>query len=146
MKIGPGDLVKVQGYSGVLYYVDSITEQKITSERGYTYETVYDLTSTAGEYEIGFDDDVTLVCRADKADEYLKTGKLTVEMELANADAPTKKLTTSEQVQKIDELLDEALFNIGAYEATGLPDFKVKEKAAYKLIDQVRKGVIEYGK
>lgn len=146
MKIGPGDLVRVQGYEGELYYVDSITEQKITNERGYTYETVYDLTSTAGEYEIGFDDDVTLVCRADKADEYLKTGKLTVEMEIANAEPPTKKLTTSEQTQKIDELLDEALFNIGAYAATGLPDFKAKEKAAYKLIDQVRKGVIEYGK
>ncbi len=146
MKIGPGDLVKVQGYEGVLYYVDSITEQKIINESGHTYETVYELTSTIGEYDIGYDDDVTLVCRAEKADEYLKTGKLTVEMEIANAEPPTKKLTTSEQAQKIDELLDEALFNIGAYEATGLPDFKAKEKAAYKLIDQVRKGVIEYGK
>ncbi|MBC1306840.1 hypothetical protein [Listeria booriae] len=139
--IGIGDLVHVKGYSEY-YFVDSISERRILSESVEEFDIEFDLSDTKGRYLFAYIEDITLVCRAKYADEYLRTGILTERMKIAKEDAPPPRLnramSTDEQARYIDELLDDALFAQGAYQATGLSDFEAKERAAYELIAKLQ--------
>lgn len=139
--IGVGDLVRVKGYVGN-HFVDMITERRLISEEVEDFDVELDLTDIQGDYLFAYIEDVTLVCRAKYADEYLRTGILTERMTMANEDAAPRRLkrimSTYEQARYIDELLDDALFAQGAYIATGLSDFEAKERAAYALIERLQ--------
>lgn len=69
-----GDLVNINGYANRLFRVDSYTHE-FTFERGIESEDIYyDCTCvSAGEYNLGAQEDITVVCRADDTAEFLKT-------------------------------------------------------------------------
>ncbi|MBC1286946.1 hypothetical protein HB818_14380 [Listeria booriae] len=138
--IGIGDLVRVKGYADY-YFVDTINERRIISESVEEFDVEFDLSDTNGRYLFAYIEDISLVCRAKYADEYLRTGILTERMKIAKEDAPprlTRAMSTDEQARYIDELLDDALFAQGAFQATGLSDFEAKERAAYELIAKLQ--------
>ncbi|MBC1290539.1 hypothetical protein [Listeria booriae] len=138
--IGIGDLVRVKGYADY-YFVDTINEHRILSESVEEFDVEFDLSDTNGRYLFAYIEDISLVCRAKYADEYLRTGILTERMKIAKEDAPprfTCAMSTDEQARYIDELLDDALFAQGAFQATGLSDFEAKERAAYELIAKLQ--------
>lgn len=142
LKLAIGDLVRIKGYRNELFYVDTIDKHELTTAGGSWQEIELELTSTAGDYNFAYLEDVVLVCRADFAEEYLRTGNLTDKMIQSNKEVPVKKLSPNEQERRINELLDEALLNISAFEATGINDFRAKEQAAYELIRQLQRGVL----
>lgn len=69
-----GDLVTINGYANRLFRVDSYTHE-FTFERGIESEDIYyDCTCvTAGEYTLGAQEDLTVVCREGQTEEFLKT-------------------------------------------------------------------------
>jgi len=69
-----GDLVNIAGYANRLFRVDSYTHE-FTFERGIEAEEIYYDCScvTAGEYTLGAQEDVTVVCREGQTEEFLKT-------------------------------------------------------------------------
>lgn len=69
-----GDLVNINGYANRLFRVDTYTHE-FTFERGIESEDIYfDCTCvTAGEYTLGAQEDVTVVCREGQTEEFLKT-------------------------------------------------------------------------
>ncbi|EBF5746885.1 hypothetical protein FHZ98_13890 [Listeria monocytogenes] len=129
LHIAVGDVVHVKGYEA-LYYIDIINIHNIETSDLKWVEVELDLTGVYGEYNFAYLEDVTLVCRAKHAKEYLRTGTLTPDMLTANKEAPS--LTT--QAATIDELLDAAIEAQELYEQTGVSLFQSQEKAAYELI------------
>lgn len=71
-----GDLVNISGYANRLFRVDSYTHE-FTFERGIESEDIYyDCTCvSAGEYNLGAQEDITVVCREGQSAEFLKTYK-----------------------------------------------------------------------
>lgn len=71
-----GDLVNIAGYANRLFRVDSYTHE-FTFERGIEAEDIYYDCScvSAGEYTLGAQEDITVVCREGKTAEFLKTYK-----------------------------------------------------------------------
>lgn len=69
-----GDLATIDGYANRLFRVDSYTHE-FTFERGIESEDIYyDCTCvTAGEYTLGAQEDLTVVCREGQTEEFLKT-------------------------------------------------------------------------
>lgn len=132
---GIGDLVRVIGYHD-LFYIDSITEYKVRSADAEWEDVDLDLTNVStGAIEFAFAEDAALVCRARFADEYLRTGVLTDTMIVANGAAPPKrKLTVSQQAEKIDALLDDAIAAKELYITTGMSEYQAAEIAAYDAI------------
>jgi len=68
------DLVTINGYANRLFRVDSYTHE-FTFERGIESEDIYyDCTCvTAGEYTLGAQEDLTVVCREGQTEAFLKT-------------------------------------------------------------------------
>ncbi|EAF2023464.1 hypothetical protein CKP12_14940 [Listeria monocytogenes] len=129
IRVAIGDLIKVTGYE-TLYYIDSIHIHDIETSDLKWVEVELDLTEIHGEYNFAYLEDITLVCRAKHASEYLRTGTLTTDMLKANKESP--KLNA--QTATIDELLDAAIEAQNLYEKTGVSLFQAQEKAAYELI------------
>lgn len=71
-----GDLVNIAGYANRLFRVDSYTHE-FTFERGIEAEDIYYDCScvSAGEYTLGAQEDITVVCREGQSAEFLKTYK-----------------------------------------------------------------------
>lgn len=116
-----GDLVEVDGYEGRLYYVDSYVVHNIhLPSEAYT-EVWYDLTCAhTGDFQIAEQEDISLVCEADQAEDYLRKAGLRKAMKdpliqdqldrlfgrLENKPAQgVKKVTNGNKSERVDELL-----------------------------------------
>lgn len=140
---GIGDLVRVIGYHD-LFYIESITEYKVRSAEAEWQDVDLDLTNVStGAIEFAFTEDVALVCRARFAEEYLHTGVLTDAMIAAIAAPPKRKLTTDQQAEKIDALLDDAIAAKELFIKTGMSEYQAAEIAAYDAIKTLQEELIE---
>ena len=115
-----GDLVTISGYGARLFRVDSYTHEFLY-ERGAEYEDIYyDCTcATTAEYELGAQEDITVICKESEADALLamydhpeideeKTddlNKLFVEVRIVTK--PVEKTKEPTKQERIDALLDE---------------------------------------
>ncbi len=98
-----GDLVRLDGHGGELFFVDSYSiEYHFGPDREYT-DVCYDLTSAfGGGYTMGFEEDIERVCGAEAADDYL--------MYHASPPQPTKSSKYMITIN-IDEFIAEYSFN-----------------------------------
>lgn len=123
-----GDLVTINGYATRLFRVDSYTHE-FTFEQGVEMEDIYyDCTCvTAGEYTLGAQEDLTVMCRKDQTEAFLKTyehpeidvvamdifeglfANMTWEAEdvVKPIKAVTKKAKEPTKQERIDALLDD---------------------------------------
>lgn len=161
-----GDLVSVQGYEGRLYFVDSWSvEHHYTPDETWT-EVLYDITDAhTGEYMMAEKEDVTRVCGAAEADEYLKnpaspqpeetTKRPNVfdqifgevpkmksneprnpsARELSGIEAERRKQARKERAVKIDALLDE--YNDARAMVEMFGDEEYRAKAEYLRLKMV---------
>src|SRR6185312_2704260 len=68
-----GGLVSINGYDGHLYFVDAFTIEHINTPDEKWSEIWHDLTDAHnGEYTMAEAEDVTRICGADQADDYLR--------------------------------------------------------------------------
>lgn len=68
-----GDLILVQGYFGSIFQVESWTHELEHTREAITEGILYDVTDVeSGEALIAFHDEISLVCIAEKAEEYLR--------------------------------------------------------------------------
>ncbi len=68
-----GDIITVEGYELGIFQVESWTHE-VDYQPDYIDETIiYDVTDMRNhQFLLAFQDDISVVCRADKADEYLR--------------------------------------------------------------------------
>ena len=155
-EIKHGDLVMVAGYIDRLFFVDGWTvEHNYTPEATWT-EKWFDVTCAhTGEYHMAEASEVTRVCGADQADDYLMyhtapmpkfdVGKLTInfdineyrkedaemnrkptQRELSSQEAERRKQARKERAGQIDNLLDIRNWNAAKYEKTSERAYRMK--------------------
>lgn len=72
-KINFGDLVFVDGYGNTPFYVDGWQDITIHEPGMIYHEKIYDVTNAhTGEYAVAYAEDLTKICDADQAEEYLR--------------------------------------------------------------------------
>lgn len=151
-----GDLVMVDGYDTRCFFVDCWTvETNYTPESTWT-EVWFDITCAhTGEYMMAELNDITRICSADQADDYLMyhtapmpkfdVGKLTInfdineyrkedaemnrkptQMELSATEADKRKQARRERKEQIDNLLDIRNWNAAKYEETSERVYRMK--------------------
>lgn len=149
-----GDLVTLAGYANRLFRIDSYTHE-FTFERGIEMEEIYyDCTCvTGGEYNLGAQEDITVVCRDGQTEAFLQTyehpiidnvaseifdnmfgnifGEGTAVVKPIKSKVTPKKQTKQ---QRIDELLDEMINVNTAVSVIGDSDGGYRER-----IDEITK-------
>jgi len=165
-----GGLVSINGYDGHLYFVDAFTIEHINTPDEKWSEIWHDLTDAHnGEYTMAEAEDVTRICGADQADDYLRNSVKPVDIseiifggvpkmyssnrkeprkptarELSGQEAEKRKRERKEKAKQIDALLDE--YNDYKRLADEFGDEEYRAKVEYvrlKLAEITNEGMAE---
>lgn len=151
-----GDLIHVDGYDNRPFFVDCWTVETIHEPESTWTEVWFDITCAhTGEYMMAELNDITRICGADQADDYLMyhtapmpkfdVGKLTInfdineyrkedaemnrkptQRELSSQEAERRKQARKERAGQIDNLLDIRNWNVRKYEETSERAYRMK--------------------
>jgi hypothetical protein len=123
-----GDLVNLDGYTGVLYRVDSYTENReVYSEETYMYvEYLLINVDNENEWDVGYDEDITLVAPAAEAAKYLRNRK-------------ARERRRGRGKQTVDSLLDEYNDKMALFQLFGDAKYERAAKRAMAKLSKLTK-------